>query len=47
MSQKRKNKRAAFEARQEEKANKVFKYVCAALFVGAIILLGAYMYMLS
>lgn len=47
MSQKRKNKRAAFEARQEEKANKVFKYVCGALAVGAVVLLVAYMYMLS
>lgn len=44
MSQKRKNKRAAFEARQEEKANKVFKYLCCALLAGAIVLLAAYMY---
>ena len=47
MSKKNIQKRAAYAAKQEEKAQKTFRNICIALAIGAVAFIGIYMYALS
>lgn len=47
MSKKSNAKRAAYAAKQEEKARKTFRNICIALAVCAVLFIGAYVYALS